>query len=714
MKNKNNLKLNTITSNITNYSTINELNKSYFPSLTHKELLSINDLKLKMNNNARAKLNKNYYRNFHSEIMRTNLKENSKYSSLYKDSTFFTNTKTETKLPNLTQEKKEPLVKLYMNPTKISSIINKSTNKNIKINHKTIFDNNNSISKKYNISNLSTTGTGNISPPRKNYKLSALDKIKSNIVDFNGCLLNLEKEEISLRNNSSIKYTKTDSLNNNSIDISKELNKKFLSSLNPFYSSLKKEILSEFYKKGKDMNYLKFILMKNKKDIEIQKERRISDIERIDQILFGIQTLKKLFDKYNTTKNEYLNYLQKEISKENEKNEILEEEKITLMKEIYTIRHKALRLENRFKNYLDDKFFLLSVKNHSFKLDKFDPEDKSDYIKDIQKLEILNFMLKITSKEYSTEEIEDKRRRTVRLHLTNRSSSKHNTLRNFQRNNNKRKSSRRNNNITNIPYFSVSKKRVFSRNSVLKPIYTDVYYFNKDLQETKQKIQDSLDIYNSNIKEVSISKQFLENNKKEMKDIREYETRLKKEIILYRKNLDNLKKLNNGLFNYKKYLENIFILNINKGKVLEKIKDIINNIEQSDDNVLLNFINNKFKDYNTHLVFGIDKLKLIEVVLEYLLEYKKSKKKEKNKNYYLIQKNIDDINRIKLSKKKQELIKERFNLLIKNVVDKNKKIIVLQRKKINKGMRIYLKKNRTENNDNEDDNADYFGNFDVL
>ena len=707
---KQNLKLNNTTNN-TNYSTFNELNKTFFPSLTLKELLSIHDLKLKTNNNIRTKVKNNFYRNFHSEIMKTNLIEKSKYSSLYKDSTFY-NTKTETKFPCLTQEKKEPLVKLYMDPNTISSIINKSINKDIKINYKTIF-NNNSTSKKYNISNLSTTG--NISPSMKSYKISSLDKIKANSVDFNGSLFNQEKEENSLRNNSSIKYTKTETFNNNSIYTQKELNKKFVSSLNPIYSSLKKEILSEFNKKTKDINYLKFILMKNKKDIEIQEEKRISDIERIDQILFSIQTMQKLYDKYSTTKYEYLNYLQKEISKENEENEILEEEKITLMKEIYTIRHKTLRLENRFKNYLDDKFFLLSVKNHSFKIDKFDPEDRADYNKDLQKLEILNFMLKITSKEYSSEEIRDRRKHTTRKYLLNPPSSKNNTLANFQRSNNKRKSSRRNlNNITINPLLSMSKKRVFTRNSVLKPIYNDVYYFNKDLQETKQKIQDSLDIYNKNIKELNIEKQNLEKTKKEMKDIREYEIHMKKEIIVFRKDLENLKKLNNGLFNYKKYLENIFILNLNKGKVLEKINIIIDNIEQSEDNILLNFLINKFNDYNRYLISGLDKLKLIECVLEYLLEYKFSKKKEKNEKYYLIQKKIDDTNRINLSKKKQALIKERFNLLIKKVIDKNKKIIVLQRKKVHKDMRIYLRKNRTDNSDNKDNNNDYFGNFDIL
>ena len=68
--------------------------------------------------------------------------------------------------------------------------------------------------------------------------------------------------------------------------------------MNPLYSSLKKEFLSEFYKKTKDINYLKFILMKNKKDIEIEEERRISKMERLDQIYYSIQTLQKLFNKF--------------------------------------------------------------------------------------------------------------------------------------------------------------------------------------------------------------------------------------------------------------------------------------------------------------------------------------------------------------------------------------------------------------------------------
>ena len=699
-----------------------EINKTFFPSLTHKELVSIHDLKLKTNSNLRAKVKNNFHRNFHSEIMKINLKENSKYSTLYKDSTTYT--KTETKLPNLQKEQDKKIFKLYMDPKSISNIINKSVNKKNKINYKTIFNNINS--KKFNISNLSSNE--NIPPSIKSFKLSVLDKLKSNSDDAN-----LETQKSNTYNNSSlsnrnnIKYNNTETINTFSSEIRNEFNKKFVSSLNPLYSSLKKEFLSEFYKKTKDINYLKFILMKNKKDIEIEEERRISKMERLDQIYYSIQTLQKLFNKYFLAKYDYLNFLQKEISKETEKNETLKEQKITLTKEIYTIRHKTLRLENRFRLYLSDKFFLLSVKNHSFKLDKFDPEDKDDYINDLQKLEILNFMLKITSKEYNDNDIEKDRIRATKIlkktdlfgiYTTNsnninnnNSPSRNNSLKNYHRQNtsNKNYSSKITINNKNDPILALSKKRILKRNLEAKPIYEDVYYFNKDLQETTQKIQKSLEEYNNNVKDLDTIKKNLIRTKKEMKDIREYEQHLRDEIILFRKELEKLKKLNNGLYNYRKYLKNIFILNLNTGVVFEKIKLILNNIEQSDDKDLLNFISKVFNDYNTYLITGLDKLKLIEGVFQYLIDFKKAQKKSNNKDYLLIQAEIDNINRQKIFKKKQDSIKQKFETLIQKVIDKNKKIIFIPRRNVNFDMRQNLHKNKTENKAKND-----FYNFDEL
>ena len=251
-----------------------------------------------------------------------------------------------------------------------------------------------------------------------------------------------------------------------------------------------------------------------------------------------------------------------------------------------------------------------------------------------------------------------------------------------------------------------------SRNAESKPIYEDVYYFNKDLQETTKKIQDSLDEYNNTSKELNLLKQNLIKTKQEMNEIREYETHLKKEIVLFNKNLDNLKQLNNGLVNYKKYLQHIFILNLNKGKVFDKINCIINNIENSKDNNLIDFITREFNEYNTYLVTGLDKLKLIEKILEYLITFKEKQKNEKNEKYYEIKHKIDFNNRKKIHRRKQFNIKNKFNLLIQNVIDKNKKIIFLKRKEAQKNMKLYLQKNKSIKKEKEDD--DYFGDFDFF
>ena len=720
-------------SSIYNNSSLNELKRNYFPSLTHKELLSIHDLKLKTNYGIKAKILHNFHRNFHSEVMKNNLKENSKfstiYSTLYKDSASYT--KTETKFPSLRKDKDENIVKLSMNPKIINSMVSKSVKKHIKINYKTIFNKN--TSKKYNISNISTSD--NASPSINSLKFSALDKLKSSSMDFNGSLHNFEKEENSLEqlikiqksnNTSSVsfqipqKYLSTETPNNYINNLKKEFNKKFVSSLNPLYSRLKDELLSEFSKKTKDINYLKFILLQNKKDIEIEEERRISRMERINQILFNIEQNKTLFEKFFNSKNDYLNYLQKEISKETEKNEVLKEEKLNLTKEIYLIRHKTLRLENRFKNYLDDKFFLLSVKNHSFKLDKFDPEDIKDYKKDLQKLEVLNFMLKITSQEFYDSELEKEKLKENKLPRkseiininNNKTFNRTNSIRPFHRQNTRTKKITNVNNTGYNPLFSVSKKNIMNRKFVAKPIYVDVYYFNKDLEETTQKIQDSLDEYNNIIKDLAIEQQNLIKAKKETTDIKDYEIHLKNEIILFKRNLENIKQKNIGLINYKNYLENIFILNLNKGKIVEKLDIIMNTIKKSGDKNLLNFISNETNDYHVNVNTSLYKLKFIERVFEYLTTFKMKQINEKNEDYFEIQREIDENNRKRLSQRKQEFIQGKFNLLINKVLSKNKKLIILPRKKVKENLLIYLKKNKTEKKENKDD--DYFGNFDIV
>ena len=59
-----------------NVSRFNGIKTFYFPSLTHKELLSINDLKHKVYSKSKNKIQKNSLSNFHTEVLKNNIKGN--------------------------------------------------------------------------------------------------------------------------------------------------------------------------------------------------------------------------------------------------------------------------------------------------------------------------------------------------------------------------------------------------------------------------------------------------------------------------------------------------------------------------------------------------------------------------------------------------------------------------------------------------------------
>ena len=725
----------------------------YFPSLTYKELLSINDLKHQMYYKSRTKKQKNSYINFHTEVLKTNIKGNSKYLSIYSNLSKQT-TSNDSKFPELSDQKKikkDKILKLYMNSNTIS-VFNKGLfNKNLKNNYKNILRYNKTMNK-FNMSNISTSG--NMSISINSYKLSKLNKFASNSSDKNSIshlynTKNANNSNNSINDNNSFEqkikaYNSYDNSsinqksninkttnnnenlvlsksNSNSSYIHENFNKKFVSNLNPIYTLLRNEFLSEFERKTKDISYLKYLFRKKKIDIELEKEKRISDVQKQDLNNYNIKLLFYFFNKYNDSKFEYLNYLKKTVSNEKEINEKLKEDKITIMYDIYTIRHKTLRLENRFRNYLNDKFFLLSVKNHSFTLNKFSKEAQEDYNKDLKKLEILNIMLKVTAREFDN----------------NNEVDNENNINSNQKRNSFKKTLAKSNNKTSLfynnttspvkskrqnlrsptkkkyslydssPILSSQQRKLLKTNFKALPIYHDIYDFNRDLQQTSNNIQYSLVQYNKISKELQILRNNLYKNKIEMINLKKYEDFIGEEIIIYKKNLDNLKSLNLNLQNYKKYLLNIKVLNLNQGIVCDKIEKIVKKIENTKDNILLE----KF-EYLKRATGTVDKINLIyiEKVFEFLLNFKEIQKAKDDLQYRIIESKIENKNRIKMSMFKQENAQKKIDSLIEKVINKNRKIIFASRRKVNIGFNpeIHNRKKQKQNNYNN-----YFGNFDL-
>ena len=575
------------------------MKKYFFPFLSLKELVSLNELKHQINYHN-VRMQNNNFKNFHTTVLKKNLKENVYFSSLYKISSEQKTRKS--KFPNLKQ--KDKIVKLYMNPKIISYINNESINnkeKNNKIEN--IYNNYKNTSNKINMSNLSTSG--NVSFSFNSKKFLNLNKLNSHSIDYSTnnsyqkSNININNSNHTFVNNSYenkyqlINLSPNNRINdfeniinnsdNNILKIKESANKIFLSHLNPIYTLLKKEFLTEFKRKTKDMSILRFIYSRKKKDMEIEKEKRATNQENQELNYHHLKLLFSLFNKYYDTKYEYMDFLKKTIVEDKKQNQKLYEDKITLMNDIFIIRHKTLKLENKFKNYLNDKYFLLSVKNHSFKLDKFSPEDQEDYKNDLNKLDILNFMLKVTAQECDTRKNENEKetkkidikeiqsKKIILFKNRNRNSiffNENKTIKSFKKVNQKVQNLRH----YSLPTLTDAQRQIVKTGFRAIPIYKHEEDFNRDLQQASKNIQFSLMEYNKVSRELQIMRNDLKQNKLEIKNLQDFQDYIHNEIIINNKKLENLKALNNNLENYKKYLKMIKVIDLNKGKINIKLR----------------------------------------------------------------------------------------------------------------------------------------------
>ena len=131
--------------------------------------------------------------------------------------------------------------------------------------------------------------------------------------------------------------------------------------------------------------------------------------------------------------------------------------------------------------------------------------------------------------------------------------------------------------------------------------------------------------------------------------------------------------------NYKSSLLNIEVLNLNKGKVSNKITQIMKNIENSKDEALLEHLENSKRGP------GKKDLIVLEIAIDFLLNFKEVQKENNAVKYRIIEGKIEDINRIKISlSKKEKTIKKEYSLIDK-VINKDKKLIYASRRKVNIG-----------------------------
>jgi hypothetical protein len=403
------------------------------------------------------------------------------------------------------------------------------------------------------------------------------------------------------------------------------------------YSYNNGKSLLDFNNKSKQIRYDKIKL--NLKKIEVGKTKESNnnkkDLLKLKKYNF-IQT-KNLYNIFQDNNDKYYKFLENQIKIEKDTRDILIEKTIQLRTDIFYLKHKLGKLKNFVEHNINNKLFLLCVKNHTNILKNFPLEDQNDYIADQKLLEILDSMVsqkKFKSKKYSVTFL-----------------------------------------ITGIDNIYDEDENLLNKISQQKPIFNSVELFEQNLDIISTNIKNSLIQYNELQDEINLLREelsskikesilFEENNKKYIENYNFHLRKINQKEIEY-KSLLNIKK-----HSFKKIGEKLSI------KVEKKITEIYKYIKLKT-NLIPISIKNEDEEINS-----IERLKSIEFAFLSLLSFVQKLKKENNQDYFILQKEIDENRKIRHNEIQKELIKKQYAEKVKRVLLKNKKLIFKPLRKV--------------------------------
>ena len=408
----------------------------------------------------------------------------------------------------------------------------------------------------------------------------------------------------------------------------------------------------EHERKGKISNKTKEIfLLKYFKKIQEKELLNLNYNLNTKNELFDVEinSLEKklnLLKSFINEENKYLEDLKIKYKKEKEYNQVLINKKMDSFKETFLLRFRLNKIERKFSKYLNNKFFLLCVKNLTNQLENFEEEDKKDYLLDLDSLEKIsdfsyleNQFEILKEEDYSEEEIE---------------------------------------------------KVVFGRKlfKEQKNIFSSTEEFNLKLNQIESKIQSNLIVFNQQEKDLNK----IRNEYYEKLDLIENDIQVnnffENEI---EKNLNKLKEVkfrNNYLQNYLKNIKDKIEKNSsekNECKIVEnKIYEIFKEInERHKIKIKL-----KFNEKITILTY----LKYIENILNKLIKKINEYKNKNNEIYLFIVNKFDKIKRIKTFELFKEKMEKENEKEMEKIIDKSKKLIIKPFKKVQPKYNIKLNK----------------------
>ena len=527
----------------------------------------------------------------------------------------------------------------------------------------------------------------------KEKNIDSNNKIMSPMTTFYSKSTQVNTSLTPFQNIKNLIYSPNKISRNRKINIFKNNTDKIFSRTQSVFPSLRSEKLGEFKEKINKEIKGKYILY-HKKDYCDQLNQKLQNkIDQYKQNIRMITITDKLFYSYTKTYDNYEKKLYNVLSIENEVNENYKIIITQLKSDIIRIKFRMKRLLIQLKENFENKCFLLSVKNSTRLVEKFSPSD-------LEELKYDNLIMSYHLNENKNNINNRNNNNENNINKTNNGSNKNSkkNIPNIKKNSKPLKlkkkftraatilsylsSSKKNVNGRKMSIFSMGKliesERPFHKNQ--KNIFNDPQDFINHLDSISSNISQSLYVYNNIRNEINILKHELYNVKNN-KELKNYLNILTKDIINAEKKLLDYKSKNEDLiYTYNNLEELNNKADISLIKVQEKMYKMFMNI------------NTFFKVYyNIDEMTDLQILKMFEKYLNNLINQIKEDQikfpNEYNKMIREIEKRKkDEQTRLLIIKQKEDLNKK-----INKVIEKNKKITVKPRRKIEKSIHLINK-----------------------
>ncbi len=397
------------------------------------------------------------------------------------------------------------------------------------------------------------------------------------------------------------------------------------------------ENIQDFLKNTKKMFYENYIMKVQKKEYNLVKEEKEIAIDLMNLEIFNYQRMLKYIRLYINNTDEYINFLNKTIEHEKEINENLWERRNEVLHETYLLRYRFARVQRVFEISLDNKFFLLCVKNGTNIIEDFTEEDQRDYANDCNSLYLISNFNKIQKKMAKKKTISVKGK---------------------------------------VKRYSLLEEKVSTGDKIFKephPIFERPEDFKKKLTIISTRIQHSLILYNEKEKEVTNLRNDLRKKIEEIEKEDELTKFFNDESTIVQKKLAEVKYRNEYL---KNFLKNIPQATEENPLLDKKIREVHKSISEKEE-----FVKRPRKSYRDK-VTNLTRMHDIEDKINFLIYFKNYQKEYNYSNYIIVQKEIEARNKEKACQlailKKEKEIKEKQ----RKVEEKNNRIIIKPIKKV--------------------------------